>query len=168
MSINKSLALLKRYQELITNNSTYYSDLWDLNPKIRVIIPNNLYYNKITSYNNQTINILYSYAKNTWVLRFLLDEIKKYIDNYIPHFISCNLNIQYPINYPFKPPKWHLESCSNSLYKKKNIENNLIEIIKLFNCVDHSPAVWSPATSISNDILSFMVTFQKFIEENEL
>jgi len=166
MSINK--CFLKRYQELITDNSTYYSNFWDLNPKIRVIIPNNLNYNKITCCNHQTVNILYSYAKNTWVLRFLIDEIKKYIDDYIPHFISCNLDIQYHIDYPFKAPKWHLESYSNSLYKKQNIENNLIVFIKLFNCVDHSPAVWSPATSISNDILSFMVAFQKFIEANQL
>ena len=116
MSTNKSLALLKRYQDLIMNNSTYYSNFWDLNPKIRVIIPNNLKYNKINRYNHQTVNILYSYAKNTWVLRSLLDEIKEYINYYIPHFISCKLNIQYPIDYPFKAPKWHLESYSNSLY----------------------------------------------------
>lgn len=166
MSINK--CFLKRYQELITDNSNYYTNFWNLNTKIRVILPNNLNYNENDCCNHQTVNILYAYPQNTWVLRFLLDEIKKYIDNYILHFISCNFDIQYHKDYPFKAPKWHLESYSNCLYKKQHIENNLIKIIKLFNCVDHSPAVWSPATNIDKDILSFMVAFQKFIKENQL
>ena len=154
-------ALQHRNKELIFNDSTYYSKLWNLNPKIRLILYNNVN-------NLQKINILYSYSQNTWVLRFLIDDIKKYIDEYIPHYMECNLNIHYPKDYPFKPPKWKLESYKCSIYKKQNIEKNLVKSLKLFNCVDHSWDVWSPATSISGDILSFMVTFQKFIEENEL
>lgn len=155
------MSLEKRCKELIINNPTYYSKFWNLNPKIRLILYNNVN-------NLQKINILYSYPNNSWVLKFLIDDIKKYINEYIPHFIQCNLNIHYPIDYPFKAPKWKLESYKSSINRNLNIEKKLINSLKLFNCVDHSWDVWSPATSISHDILSFMVSFQKFIEENNL
>ena len=82
-------ALQHRSKELIFNDSTYYCKLWNLNPKIRLILNSNVN-------NPQKINILYSYSQNTWVLRFLIDDIKKYIDEYIPHYMECNLNIHYP------------------------------------------------------------------------
>ena len=82
--------------------------------------------------------------------------------------ITSNVTSHYPKDYPFKPPKWKLESYKCSINKKQNIEKKLINSLKIFNCIDHSWDSWSPATSISHDILSFMVCFQNFIEENKL
>tara|TARA_Y100000389_G_scaffold201352_1_gene243877 strand:+ start:26 stop:637 length:612 start_codon:yes stop_codon:yes gene_type:complete len=71
------------------------------------------------------------------------------------HNICMNMALRYPRDYPFRPPRYRLDSIiTNSLnisYIREYIIGKIIQYNKCLNYDD-----WSPAYSITTEILGFM------------
>ncbi|GAG51073.1 unnamed protein product, partial [marine sediment metagenome] len=74
---------------------------------------------------------------------------------------NIDIRIEYPPDYPFKPPKYSLvdvrTNASNKLYIKHFIESKILQYNKCWN----DPNNWSPAYGIKADILCFLVYLER-------
>ena len=76
---------------------------------------------------------------------------------------NIDVKIEYPSDYPFKPPIYSLvdieTNASNKLYIKKFIEGKILQHNKCWSF--HNYENWSPGYGIMKDILCFMVSLER-------
>lgn len=160
-----------------SHNSILYRRLFSLkNDKIKI----NISKPKIIIINDGThhpvydrpsrieVEIDYYYPDNSWVLtnkisQYQLLEVKAFAK----HNFKVKLHIDYRWEYPFKAPHCKLINIENNIDNDLSKEDNFKKAIKLFDSLDHG-CEWSPVTSISTDILSLIVTYINYIENNNI
>ena len=88
-------------------------------------------------------------------------DMSRVISDYLPHFIYICVEITFPSDYPFKPPKYKL------LYTKHNLSNLYINLDNYYKgiVINHNLQYlrdWSPATDIIMDVLDFVRKINHF------
>lgn len=128
---------------------------------------------KLSLININTLHIYIYYDANKDVIEFikktncignlpkeLINEIIEYIP--IHTFLDMNLTIDYPVEYPFRPPQWSLSNISTNCQLKINLTEHYQSIIKEHN-KSHGYG-WSPATDMDMDILDLFSKINHFDE----
>ena len=133
-------------------------------------------------FTNDIINLLCTHrinnlpiTLNNHILDYICDPVPGWIRSvwtglrFVPvprsHiYKNIDVQIEYPSDYPFRPPIYSLvdieTNASNKLYIKNFIENKILQYNKCWNF--HSSENWSPAYSIRKDIFCFMVSLEGF------
>jgi|TARA_B110000093_G_scaffold88056_1_gene95327 hypothetical protein len=116
---------------------------------------------------NDTIYIVIQYQQAPSIkydFKHLPDEICDHIHNYLGEYIELTFQIKYSnTSFPFDPPIWGLYSIThnvNVLNGGLTIEDYYKYIVQNHN--DQNERSWSPAISISADILTFITRVYPF------
>ena len=154
----------KRFAYLINNfdmdNMHNYCNIKNALVSIKDINTVEIKFFKVFENNKEIVSII----KKSFIKGLNQDMINKIV-SYIPvyNYVKVVLNIDYPNDYPFKPPLWSLNNYTTNITNKKtNIENHLINVIRSHNSIYFRD--WSPAIHIVPDLLSIFSKFDKMDE----
>ena len=80
-----------------------------------------------------------------------------------PIYKNINIKIEYPSDYPIRPPIYRLIDIETNAHNKLNIENFIESKILQYNkCWSmHGYDNWSPGYSIKMDIYCFIVSLER-------
>jgi hypothetical protein len=128
---------------------------------------------KLSLININTLNIYIYYEENRDVIEFLkktkcignlpielINEIIEYIP--IHRYLDIHANIDYPLEYPFRPPQWSLTNVSTNCQVNLNLSEHYQTIIKEHNR-SHKYG-WLPTTDMDMDILDLFTKINHFDE----
>ena len=154
-------------------NRRLYREMTDLNNKLPIQdyfdIPinntdNSTFNIDITSILNNKIEleIRYTFRKDGYYFDMLPPEINNIIDSFMIYYITLNITLVIPSEYPFKPPLWILTNLDTD--RVRNIEYITTYFIDKIKC--HNKEDFSLVYYIHKNILHFVSNI-KFIG-NEL
>ena len=118
-------------------------------------------YLKLKDYDNERINInlRYLYSQDFCYFAGIPLDVNILINKYLLAYISLDLTMIIPLNYPFNPVKWVLSSVKTN-YDYKFLTKYYYDKVKYYN--DNLSLDWSIATLIDKEILSFIATMGDF------
>ena len=104
--------------------------------------------------NEIKLTIIYFSQNKFLKIKNLPFEINCVIHSYLYNKMELNILMTYPFDYPFKSPQWSLLEVNHNFTTILDIEKYYNYIILLHN-LKYNIKNWSPAITISNDILDF-------------
>lgn len=146
---------IEHFNNQLKKNSL--QDILDI-PNKSGFIDNHL---KLKDYNNERVNINLRYIYNQGFCYFkdLPLDISILINKYLLAYVSLDLTMIIPYNYPFNPVKWVL-TCIKTNYNYKFITRYYYDKIKYYN--DNLSRDWFIASLIDKEIISIVATIGDF------
>ncbi len=118
-------------------------------------------YLKLKGYDNERvdINLRYAYSQDFCYFTGIPLDVSILINNYLFAYISLDLTMIIPYNYPFYPVKWVLSSEKTN-YDYKFLTKYYYDKVKYYN--DNLSRDWCIASLIDKEVLSFIATIGDF------
>jgi len=116
---------------------------------------------RLKDYDNErlNINLKYLYRQDFCYFSGIPLDVNILINKYLLAYISLDLTMIMPLNYPFYPVKWVLTSIKTN-YNYKFLAKYYYDKVRYYN--DNLSIDWSIASLIDKEILSLIATIGDF------